>query len=64
MDRVRYLSLALGMPVTIEEHRQIGRAVLAGKPDEAEALMREHLRKIDTTIYTIRDLNRDYFAEE
>ena len=64
MDRVRYLSLALGMPVTIEEHRQIGRAVLAGDPDEAEALMREHLRKIDTTIYTIRDLNRDCFEEE
>lgn len=64
MDRVRYLSLALGMPVTIEEHRAIARAILAGDLDEAEALMRAHLYKIDTTIYQIRDLNREYFADE
>lgn len=64
MDRVRYLSLALGMPVTIEEHRGIARAILAGDPDSAEELMRAHLHKIDTTIYQIRELNREYFAEE
>ena len=64
MDRVRYLSLALGMPVTIEEHRAIARAILAGDLDEAEALMRAHLYKIDTTIHQIRDLNREYFADE
>ena len=64
MDRVRYLSLALGMPVTIEEHRAIARAILAGDADGAEALMRAHLYKIDTTIYQIRDLNREYFADE
>lgn len=64
MDRVRYLSLALGMPVTIEEHRGIARAILAADADSAEELMRAHLHKIDTTIYQIRELNREYFAEE
>lgn len=64
MDRVRYLSLALGMPVTIEEHRAIARTILAGDANGAEELMRAHLYKIDTTIYQIRDLNREYFADE
>jgi len=64
MDRVRYLSLKLGMPVTIREHRDIGDAILSGDPDLAEAHMRQHLRKIDTVIHHIRDLHREYFAAE
>jgi DNA-binding GntR family transcriptional regulator len=64
MDRVRYLSLKLGMPATIREHRDIGEAILSGNPDLAEAHMRKHLRKIDTQIHQIRDLNREYFGEE
>jgi len=64
MDRVRYLSLKLGMPATIQEHRDIGEALLKGDPDLAEAHMRKHLRKIDTQIHQIRDLNREYFQED
>lgn len=64
MDRVRYLSLKLGMPATIREHRDIGEAILSGDPDLAEAHMRKHLRKIDTQIHQIRDLNREYFQDE
>ncbi|MGB6117083.1 MAG: GntR family transcriptional regulator [Mesorhizobium sp.] len=64
MDRVRYLSLAFGMPATIDEHRGIGKAVIAGDADEAERLMRIHLHKIDTRLNQIRDANREYFAEE
>lgn len=64
MDRVRFLSLKLGMPVTIGEHRDIGDAILSGNPDLAEAHMRAHLRKIDTSIHQIRDLHREFFAEE
>ena len=64
MDRVRYLSLALGMPNTIREHREIGDAVLAGDAALAEAHMRKHLHKIDTHILQIRDLHREFFADE
>lgn len=64
MDRVRYLSLALGMPNTIREHREIGDAVLAGDAALAEAHMRRHLHKIDTHILQIRDLHREFFADE
>lgn len=64
MDRVRYLSLKLGMPTTIGEHRDIGNAILAGDADLAEAHMRAHLHKIDTSIHQIRDLHRDYFTDE
>jgi DNA-binding GntR family transcriptional regulator len=64
MDRVRYLSLKLGMPVTIAEHREIGQAILDADPDRAEARMRAHLHKIDTMIHTIRDLHGEYFAPE
>ena len=64
MDRVRYLSLKLGMPGTIREHRDIGEAILLGNPDLAEAHMRKHLRKIDTQIHQIRDLHSEYFASE
>jgi len=64
MDRVRFLSLKLGMPGTIREHRDIGEAILSGNPDLAEAHMRKHLRKIDTQIHQIRDLNREYFQDE
>ncbi len=64
MDRVRYLSLALGMPVTIDEHRGIAAAILAGDADLAERRMRDHLHKIDTKIHRIRDMNREYFTDE
>jgi len=64
MDRVRYLSLALGMPMTIEEHRGIANAILAGDPDKAEEQMHAHLYKIDGKIHKIRDMNREYFADE
>jgi DNA-binding GntR family transcriptional regulator len=64
MDRVRYLSLALGMPATIDEHRAIIAAIFAGDPDRAEQKMREHLHKIDTKIHQIRDMNREYFTDE
>jgi DNA-binding GntR family transcriptional regulator len=64
MDRVRYLSLKLGMPDTIREHVEIGAAILSGNPDLAEAHMRKHMRKIDTQIHQIRDLHTEYFANE
>jgi DNA-binding GntR family transcriptional regulator len=48
LDRVRYLSLPEpgNLALLIRQHAAIGEAVLAGKPEKAETLMRAHLREV------------------
>jgi len=48
LDRVRYLSLPEpgNLALLIRQHAAIAEAVLAGKPDKAETLMRAHLREV------------------
>ncbi len=48
LDRVRYLSLPEpgSLALLIRQHAAIAEAVLAGKPDKAETLMRAHLREV------------------
>ena len=48
LDRVRYLSLPEpgNLALLIRQHAAIAEAVLAGKPEEAETLMRAHLREV------------------
>ena len=48
LDRVRYLSLPEpgNLALLIRQHAAIAEAVLAGKPDKAETLMRDHLREV------------------
>jgi DNA-binding GntR family transcriptional regulator len=48
LDRVRYLSLPEpgNLALLIRQHAAIAGAVLAGKPDRAETLMRAHLREV------------------
>lgn len=62
MDRVRYLSLQLGTPATVEEHRQIAEAILAGDGDSAEAVIRLHLNKINSHIHQIREQHSEFFT--
>jgi DNA-binding GntR family transcriptional regulator len=48
LDRVRYLSLPEpgNLALLIRQHAAIAEAVLAGKPENAETLMRAHLREV------------------
>jgi DNA-binding GntR family transcriptional regulator len=48
LDRVRYLSLPEpgNLALLIRQHAAIAEAVLAGKPEKAETLMRAHLREV------------------
>ena len=48
LDRVRYLSLPEpgNLALLIRQHTAIAEAVLAGKPEKAETLMRAHLREV------------------
>ncbi len=48
LDRVRYLSLPEpgNLALLIRQHAAIAEAVLAGKPEAAETLMRAHLREV------------------
>ncbi len=48
LDRVRYLSLPEpgNLALLIRQHAAIADAVLAGKPDKAQTLMRAHLREV------------------
>jgi len=48
LDRVRYLSLPEpgNLALLIRQHAAIAQAVVAGKPEEAETLMRAHLREV------------------
>jgi DNA-binding GntR family transcriptional regulator len=64
MDRVRYLSLPLGTPETVEEHEHIADAILAGDGDRAEAVIRRHLNKINSHIHRIRALHSEFFAAD
>ncbi|MEO3997392.1 GntR family transcriptional regulator [Mesorhizobium sp. CAU 1732] len=62
MDRVRFLSLRFNRATTIDEHRGIAAAILAGDAKEVEAQLRLHLGKIDVHIRQIREEYREYFA--
>lgn len=64
MDRVRYLSLGLGMAQTVEEHRRIVDAILSGDGDGAEAAMRDHLTKIEPKVWDLRERHLSYFVPD
>lgn len=61
MDRVRFMSLSLGTPATVEEHRRIAAAILAGDADLAAETIREHLHKIETKVWELRERNLSHF---
>jgi DNA-binding GntR family transcriptional regulator len=63
LNRVRRLSL--GMPdylqTMIEEHRAVLGALSGGDPDEAERLLRHHLRTVLREVPRLRTQHPDYF---
>lgn len=65
MDRVRYLSLPEATPLEtiIEQHERIVRAIAAGKPDEAELAMRQHLSEILLSLPKLAAGHPAYFVD-
>lgn len=63
MDRVRFLSLASGAQVALDDHVSIISAVRARDTAKAEALLVEHLSRIETILGRIRDENPGHFEE-
>lgn len=65
MDRVRFLSVPMATPlsVLIDQHEAIANAVTRGRPDEADAAMRAHLREIQKSLPLIAAEHPDLFAE-
>ncbi|MBP0616409.1 GntR family transcriptional regulator [Jiella mangrovi] len=66
MDRVRYLSLpeASPMPLLIDQHRAILRAIRAGDAEAASAAVRLHLREILLALPRLARTFPDLFEDE
>ncbi|MCV0395140.1 MAG: GntR family transcriptional regulator [Rhizobiaceae bacterium] len=64
MDRVRYLSLGLGMAQTVEEHRRIVEPIMAGDGEGAERAMEEHLSKIEAKVWDLRERHMTFFVPD
>lgn len=64
MDRVRWLSLAVGAPAALDDHVRIFDALCAGDPAAAAAAMRVHLARIVDILARVRGEHPDMFAEE
>lgn len=62
MDRVRFLSLEFGTPLTIAQHRSIAAALAARDPHSAVRAMRDHLDKIKGDLAPLRARYGGYFA--
>ena len=64
MDRFRYLSFPRvdSMGVVIAQHRAIVEAVRKADAQEAEQVMRVHLRRIFTVLSVVQERHPDYFA--
>lgn len=64
MDRVRWLSLAVGAPTALEDHVLIFDALCAGDAAAAAAAMRAHLARIVDILARVRQEHPAMFAEE
>ncbi len=64
MDRVRFLSLRFNRNATVDEHRAIADAILAGDTAGVQVGLGIHLGRIGEHINQIRDENREYFADD
>ncbi|WP_428644012.1 GntR family transcriptional regulator [Roseibium sp.] len=63
MDRVRFLSLASGAQIALDDHIDIIAAIRDGKKELAEARLTTHLGRIQTILGKIRSENPDHFEE-
>jgi DNA-binding GntR family transcriptional regulator len=63
MDRVRFLSLASGAQVALDDHLVIIDAIRKRDGAQAEALLVEHLGRIETILGRIRDENSEHFED-
>lgn len=61
MDRVRYLSLALGAQSAFEDHKNILDCLIKRDGRTAEALVRLHLSKILQILEQVRNTHPEYF---
>lgn len=64
MDRVRFLSLAVGAESALAEHRAILAALRARDPDTVAARVREHLSQIEGILARLHISNPQFFAAE
>jgi DNA-binding GntR family transcriptional regulator len=64
MDRVRFLSLAVGAESALDEHRAILAALQDRDADAAVARVREHLSRIEDILARLRGTHLQYFAVE
>lgn len=64
MDRVRFLSLAVGAQSALSDHRAILAALRARDGDGAVARVREHLSRIEAILARLRVSHRQFFAAE
>ncbi|MEQ9563853.1 MAG: GntR family transcriptional regulator, partial [Woeseiaceae bacterium] len=63
MDRVRFLSLASGAQVALDDHFRIMSAIRRRDGKLAESMLTEHLGRIATILGRIRAENLDHFEE-
>lgn len=63
MDRVRYLSLALGAKSAFDDHKDILDCLRKRDGRNAEALVRLHLSKILQILEHVRESHPEYFEE-
>ncbi len=64
MDRVRFLSLAVGAESVLNEHHAILDALRDRDADAAVARIREHLSRIEGIMRRLRETHLSYFAVE
>ncbi|SDG95874.1 GntR family transcriptional regulator [Pelagibacterium luteolum] len=62
LDRVRFMTLDSNLALSLEEHKAITAAILAGDGAKAEGVLRKHLGKITTHLATGRQRFPDYFV--
>lgn len=62
MDRVRFLSLEFGTPLTMAQHHRIAAALAARDEAEAVRAMRDHLAKIKGDLAPLRARHGAFFA--
>ncbi|MBO0344162.1 GntR family transcriptional regulator [Roseibium sp. CAU 1637] len=63
MDRVRFLSLASGAQIALDDHRKIVQALRESDSLKAEQLLTSHLGRIALILGQIRAEHADYFEE-
>jgi DNA-binding GntR family transcriptional regulator len=63
MDRVRYLSLSLDLQVStnITEHQHIVRALGERDAEQAESVLRHHIKTVKRVVQRLSSMHEDYF---